>query len=56
MPGSLADFGGVGVPVASGVALPFDGDFGLDAKGAGEDRGGDFGGELEQGGAAVLQG
>src|SRR5215470_1160269 len=53
---SAAEVGGVGGPVAGGVALPGDRDVGVDAQGAGEDRGGDFGGELEQCGAAGLAG
>lgn len=52
----LADFGGVGGPVARGETLPGDGDVGVDAQGAGEDRGGDLGGELEERGAAGLVG
>jgi hypothetical protein len=45
---SVADFGGVGGPVARGQALPGDGDVCVDAQGAGENGGGDLGGELEQ--------
>lgn len=36
--------------------MPGDGDVGVDAQGAGEDRGGDLGGELEERGAAGLIG
>ena len=36
--------------------MPGDGDVGVDGEGAGEDGGGDLGGELEQRGAAVLAG
>jgi len=49
----VADVGGVGDPVACGVALPGDGGVGADGQGAGEDGGGDLGGELKQRGAAV---
>lgn len=51
-----ADVGGVGGPVARGEALPCDGDVGVDSEGAGEDGGGDLGGELEERGAAGLAG
>lgn len=50
---SSADLGGVVGPVSGGESLPCDGDVGVDAEGAGQDRCGDLGGELEQGGAAV---
>ncbi|WP_247197858.1 hypothetical protein [Streptomyces sp. GESEQ-35] len=50
------DFGGVRGPVARGEMLPGDGDVGVDARGAGEGRGGDLGGELEECGAAGLGG
>ncbi|GAA3441099.1 hypothetical protein Pve01_74290 [Planomonospora venezuelensis] len=36
--------------------MPCDSDVGVDAQGAGEDRGGDLGGELEECGAAGLVG
>src|SRR6266568_952129 len=49
---AAADVGGVGHPVAGGGALPGDGDVDVDAEHAGEDGGGEFGGELEQGGGA----
>src|SRR6266702_3802997 len=49
---AAADVGGVGHPVACGGALPGDGDVDVDAEHAGEDGGGEFGGELEQGGGA----
>ncbi|MEV8456847.1 hypothetical protein AB0467_22570 [Streptomyces sp. NPDC052095] len=52
----MADFRGVVGPVARGETLPGDGNVGVDAECAGEDRGGDFGGELEEGGAAGLVG
>ena len=45
--GSLADLSGVAGPVPAGEALPGDRDVGVDAQGAGQDRGGDLGGELE---------
>jgi hypothetical protein len=51
-----ADFCGVVGPVACRETLPVDGDVGVDAQGAGEDRGGDLGGELEERGAAGLVG
>src|SRR5260370_31442611 len=54
--GAAADVCGVGGPVAGGVALPADGDVGVDAQGAGQDRGGGFGGELEKRWAAVRAG
>src|SRR4051794_26663489 len=54
--GSLADLGGVAGPVSAGEAVRGDRDVGVNAQGAGEDRGGDFGGELEQCGAAGLVG
>lgn len=50
----LADLGGVGGPVSAGGSLPFDGDGDVDAEGAGEDRGGQLGGELEECGRAGL--
>ncbi len=51
-----ADVGGVAGPVARGQALPGDSNVGVDAQGAGEDGGGDLGGELEERGAACLAG
>ena len=53
---AVADAGGVGHPVPGGGALPLDGDLDVDAEHAGEDRGGDLGGEGEQGGGAGLAG
>src|SRR5438067_4512982 len=53
-PTSSADFVGVGGPVASGEALPGDGDVDVDAQSAGEDRGRDLSRELEERGAAGL--
>src|SRR6266699_704005 len=47
-----ADVGGIAHPVAGGGALPGDGDVYVDAEHAGEDGGGELGGELEQGGGA----
>jgi hypothetical protein len=47
--GPAADVGGVDYPVAIGGVLPGDGDVDVDAEHAGEDGGGDLGGELEQG-------
>lgn len=44
-----ADFGGIGGPVSGGGALPGDGDRDVDAEHPGEDRGGQLGGEVEQG-------
>ena len=44
---AAADVGGVGHPVAAAGALPGDGDTDVDAEHAGEDRGGQVGGELE---------
>src|SRR5712691_5999631 len=49
---AAADVGGIAHPVAGGGALPGDGDVDVDAGHAGEDGGGEFGGELEQGGGA----
>src|SRR6266567_299589 len=54
--GSPADVGGVTHPVAGGGALPGDGDVDVDAEHAGEQGGGEFGGELEQRGGARLAG
>src|ERR1022692_4649434 len=51
-----ADVGGVGHPVACGNALPGGGDVDVDAEHAGQDGGGDLGGELEEGGRAGLPG
>jgi hypothetical protein len=51
-----ADVGSVGGPVACGQALPGDGDIGADAEGAGEDRGSDLRGEMEERRAAGLSG
>jgi hypothetical protein len=53
---AAADVGGVGHPVASGGMLPGDSDVDVDAEHAGEQRGWQFGGELEQGGGACLPG
>src|SRR6478672_652471 len=53
---SAADFGGVVGPVGCGGALPGHGDADVDAEHAGEDRGGQVGGELEQRGGAVSGG
>ena len=50
----MADVGGVAGPVAAGSALPLDGDVDVDAERAGQDGGGQLGGELEQGGGAGL--
>jgi hypothetical protein len=50
--GPSADLGGVVGPVAGGCALPVGGDFDVDAEHAGEDGGGQVGGELEQCGGA----
>jgi hypothetical protein len=41
-----ADFGGVSGPIAAAGALPGDGDADVDAEHAGEDRGGQVGGEF----------
>ncbi|MFE9476195.1 hypothetical protein ACFYOR_34905 [Streptomyces griseofuscus] len=49
---AAADLGCVGGPVPGGGSLPFDGDGDVDAEGAGEDGGGQLGGELEQRGRA----
>src|ERR1035441_8635461 len=51
-----ADLGCVSGPVAGGGALPGDGDADVDAEHAGEDGGGQVGGELEQCGRARLAG
>src|ERR1039457_5343561 len=51
-----ADVGGVGHPVACGNALPGGGDVDVDAEHAGQDGGGDRGGEREEGGRAGLPG
>src|SRR6266702_6262830 len=51
---AAADVGGVGHPVAGGGALPGDGDVDVDAEYAGEQGGGEFGGELEEGGRTCL--
>src|SRR5271166_1266656 len=53
---AAADIGGVGHPVAGSGMLPGDGDFDVDSEHAGEDGGGQFGGQSEQGGRAVLPG
>src|SRR5260370_40789285 len=55
---AAADVGGVGHPVAWGGVLSGDGDGDgdVDAEHAGEQRGGQFGGELEQRGGACLAG
>ena len=53
---AAADVGGVGGPVAGGGALPGDGDGDVDAEHAGQDGGGQVGGELEQRGGAGLAG
>ena len=45
---AAADAGRVGQPVAGRSVLPGDRDLDVDAGQAGEDRGGTFGGELEQ--------
>src|SRR6266566_146931 len=50
---AAADVGGVGHPVAAGGVLPGNGDVDVDAEHAGEQGGGQFGGELEQRGGAV---
>jgi hypothetical protein len=55
-PGAAADLGGVGRPVAGGGALPGNGDGDVDAEQAGQDGGGQVGGELEQRGGAGLAG
>jgi len=55
-PGAAADLAGVGGPVADGGALPGDGDGDMDAEQAGQDGGGQVGGELEQRGEAGLAG
>ena len=49
---AVADVGGVGHPVSGAGVLPGDRDLDVDAEQAGEDRGGQFGGELEQRGGA----
>jgi hypothetical protein len=49
-----ADVGGVGRPVAGGGALPLDRDGDVDAEHAGQDCGGQVGGELEQRGGTGL--
>jgi hypothetical protein len=53
---AVADVGGVGGPVSGGGALPGDGDAVVDAEQAGEDGGGQVGGELEQRGGSGLPG
>src|SRR6266704_3869154 len=53
---AAADVGGIAHPVAGGGALPGDGDVDVDAEHAGEDGGGEFSGELEQGGGAGWSG
>jgi hypothetical protein len=53
---SAADFGGVGRPVSGGGALPGGGDADVDSEQAGEDRGGQVGGEMEERGGAGLPG
>lgn len=52
-PCAAADFGGVGSPVTGGSALPGDRDRNVDAEQAGQDGGGQVGGELEGGGAGL---
>lgn len=47
--GAQSDFRSIGAPVSGGGSLPFDGDGDVNAQGAGENRGGQLGGELEQG-------
>lgn len=54
--GALTSIGGIGGPVAAGRVLPLDGDLDVNAEHPGEDRGGDLGGEGEQGGGPVLLG
>ena len=49
---AAANVRGVGHPVAGGSALPGDSDADVDAEHAGEDGGGEFGGELEKCGGA----
>ena len=49
---AAADVSGIAHPVAGGSVLPGHGDVDMDAEHAGEDGGGEFGGELEQGGGA----
>lgn len=49
---ATADVGGLGGPVGRRVALPGDREVGVDAQCAGEERGGNLGGELE---SAVLR-
>jgi hypothetical protein len=51
---AAADVGGVGGPVPGGNLLPLGRDLDVDAEGLGQDCGGDFGGQGEQGGAAAL--
>jgi hypothetical protein len=46
---SAADLGGVGGPVSGRGPLPGDRDADVDAEHAGQQGGGEFGGELEQG-------
>src|SRR5512135_3716046 len=53
---AAADVGGIGHPVAGGGVLPGDGDVDVDAEQAGEQGGGEFGSELEQGGGAGWSG
>jgi len=55
-PGAAADLGGVGGPVAGGGPLPGARDGDVDAEQAGQDGGGQVGGELEQSGGAGLAG
>jgi hypothetical protein len=50
--GSVGDVGGVGGPVAAGYLLPGHRDADVDAEYAGQDRGGQFGGQVQQGGVA----
>jgi hypothetical protein len=54
--GCGAYLGGVGGPVAGGGALPGDRDADVDSEQAGQDGGGQVGGELEQRGRACLAG
>ena len=51
-----ADVGGVAGPVTCGDVLLLDGDLDVDVEDAGQDGGGEFGGELEQRGRASLAG
>lgn len=55
-PAAAAGVGGVGGPVPRGCFLPLDGDVDVGIEHPGEGSGGQFGGESEQDGGAVLLG